>query len=154
VQASARYAEDEADHRRRMTTNKRASYLNAFFGAISAKLSGQMHQMKLEHTRLAIVLHNDEEARDEAMDDVVPDRVLKAGPRRPKRRDLNANLAGWFRRSQHEGHARDQTAGARARDAGFAGVNYDPLPQWPCDGQDFDAETRSSVPSRGARQRR
>lgn len=93
----AQYEEDEKDHRRRMTPNKRDTYIDAWFAAVNAKLIGQLDVLKLEHSRLALVLADAKTQRDEAKNahfgagNLVDSKPL----RKPTRRNVMARVAGY-----------------------------------------------------------
>lgn len=90
----SRFREDEAHHRRRMTPNKRASYLLAFFNAISWRLAGEVTRIQLEHPKFELVLADQEAARKSLLNDVVPSRESRPMPRGPTRRNVTAAIAG------------------------------------------------------------
>lgn len=81
---------EKAD-RRRVTLNKRASYLTGFFWGISGKLAASRETMPLTDNQRAIVL-TEKAAREAVLNDLVPQReTLKA---LPARRNLDALGAG------------------------------------------------------------
>jgi len=87
------FEQEEKNARRRSTGTKRANYLAGFFYAISRKLDDQRKEILLEDSKFAIILSDQERAREEYSD-------LNLGPTkavalRKERRNWSALDSGW-----------------------------------------------------------
>lgn len=80
--------------RRRPTPTKRAQFLAGFFYGVSNKLSGQRESTILEDSKFAIVLSNQEAAREKyARENAGPTRAISL--REPGRRNWSALESGF-----------------------------------------------------------
>jgi hypothetical protein len=91
------YEIDERLARRRVTRNKRANFVQGFIYGIALQVGNRRRQLVIEDSKTAIVLAEQEKARNAYMDDVVPNRTLA---KRELKRELRGPLMTGFARGQ------------------------------------------------------